>query len=292
MKTFLLTWNPEKWPWDDLADSIARVHAGEEVADQWTMVRKEAMQGDQVFLLKQGKEPRGIMGSGKVTGSTEIGPHYNRERAQKGDTRRYVPFVFETLVAPDELLPIAKIQEISGGPNNFQPQGSGCLLTEDVARQVEKLWSEHLRGLTGDLEKYAYEGQQRRAFVIHRHRETKLRDEKIRQTLQQNGGKLCCQVPGCDFDFSVIYGAVGEGYAQVHHLKPLAEIEGKRKSTLNDLIVVCANCHAMIHRNSKCRKPETLIKQNRKVARPFRASPLFNLLLRRNLLARDTNQRT
>ena len=261
MNTFLLTWNPAKWPWDELADCIAKVQAGEEVADKWTTVRKEAMQGDRIFLLKQGKEPRGIMGSGKVTGPTATGLHYDTNKAAQGVQRRYLPFVFETLVAPHELLPIEILQKITGGPNNFEPQSSGCLLTEDVARQVEKLWSEHLRDFVDDTEKYAYEGQQRRAFVIHRHRETKLRDEKIRQTLKQNGGKLCCQVPGCEFDFSDVYGVIGEGYAQVHHLKPLSGAEGKQKTTLSDLIVVCANCHAMIHRGGECRKPEDLIKQ-------------------------------
>ena len=261
MNTFLLTWNPEKWPWDELANCIARVQAGEEVEDQWTTVRKTAAQGDQFFLLKQGKEPRGIMGSGKVTGSTNVGEHYDKNLAAQGKQRRHLPLVFKTLVAPDELLPITLLQRISDGPNNFEPQGSGCLLKPQVARQVEKLWAEHLRALTNDPEMIAYEGQQRRAFVVHRRRESKLRDAKIRQALRQNNGKLCCQVPSCGFDFSAVYGAIGEGYAQVHHLKPLAETEGEQKTTLNDLMVVCANCHTMIHRGGKCRTPEFLIER-------------------------------
>ena len=261
MNTFLLTWNPAKWPWDELADCIAKVQAGEEVADKWTTVRKEATQGDRIFLLKQGKEPRGIMGSGKVTGPTATGLHYDTNKAAQGVQRRYLPFVFETLVAPHELLPIAKLQKVVGGPNNFEPFGSGCLLTEDVARQVEKLWSEHLSSATDDPEKYGFEGQQRRAFVTHRHRETKARNAKIQQSLRQNGGKLCCQVPGCGFDFSVIYGSIGQGYAQVHHLKPLAKSKGEQEVVLKDLIVVCANCHAMIHRGGECRTPESLIQR-------------------------------
>jgi 5-methylcytosine-specific restriction enzyme A len=65
-------------------------------------------------------------------------------------------------------------------------------------------------------------------------------------------GKLICEVPNCGFDFKKRYGAIGDGYAQVHHLVPLknAPFDG-RKIFLKDLAVVCANCHVMIHRGGE-----------------------------------------
>lgn len=53
----------------------------------------------------------------------------------------------------------------------------------------------------------------------------------------------------CTFDFEKFYGAIGKNYIHVHHIVPLAEI--KKEYTLDpikDLIPVCPNCHAIIHK--------------------------------------------
>ena len=58
---------------------------------------------------------------------------------------------------------------------------------------------------------------------------------------------LDCKI--CGFNFAKVYGAIGEGYIHVHHIKPLSEIgENYEVDPLNDLIPVCPNCHAMLHR--------------------------------------------
>ncbi|MDW8293534.1 MAG: hypothetical protein RML84_10625, partial [Anaerolineae bacterium] len=53
--------------------------------DSWSCgVTKNIQTGDRVFLLKQGKEPRGIVGSGVVTrGSMKTPIGIGRERAKK-----------------------------------------------------------------------------------------------------------------------------------------------------------------------------------------------------------------
>ena len=52
----------------------------------------------------------------------------------------------------------------------------------------------------------------------------------------------------CGFDFQSTYGELGEGFCEVHHRTPLAELDGETKTTLKGLAVVCANCHRMLHR--------------------------------------------
>jgi 5-methylcytosine-specific restriction endonuclease McrA len=103
------------------------------------------------------------------------------------------------------------------------------------------------------------EGEERTRMVLHRRREGRLRKKKIDDALQLNGGRLICEVPACGFDFLKTYGALGKGYAQVHHLRPLSDYSGVGKTRLEDLAIVCANCHAMIHRRGKCRKLAGLI---------------------------------
>jgi 5-methylcytosine-specific restriction protein A len=55
----------------------------------------------------------------------------------------------------------------------------------------------------------------------------------------------------CGFDFQRQYGEEGRGYIEVHHIVPVSKLgEGYLINPIKDLIPVCANCHAMIHRRT------------------------------------------
>jgi 5-methylcytosine-specific restriction enzyme A len=58
-------------------------------------------------------------------------------------------------------------------------------------------------------------------------------------------GRLACEV--CGFDFATAYGEHGYGFAECHHLVPLAQLAERRTTRLSDLAIVCANCHRMLH---------------------------------------------
>jgi 5-methylcytosine-specific restriction enzyme A len=52
----------------------------------------------------------------------------------------------------------------------------------------------------------------------------------------------------CRFDFAKHYGRIGEGYIEAHHTVPISELNPNGKSRLEDIALVCANCHRMLHR--------------------------------------------
>lgn len=53
----------------------------------------------------------------------------------------------------------------------------------------------------------------------------------------------------CGFSFAEFYGDLGVGFIHVHHLIPLAELRKEYAvDPVKDLRPVCANCHAMLHR--------------------------------------------
>ena len=60
---------------------------------------------------------------------------------------------------------------------------------------------------------------------------------------------LYCEV--CGFDFYQVYGELGENFIEAHHIKPVSEMAEGEKTRVEDIIMVCSNCHSMIHR----RKP-------------------------------------
>ena len=53
----------------------------------------------------------------------------------------------------------------------------------------------------------------------------------------------------CTFDFRHTYGDIGDDFIHVHHIIPIGTIGTEYKiDPVKDLIPVCPNCHAMIHR--------------------------------------------
>ncbi len=73
---------------------------------------------------------------------------------------------------------------------------------------------------------------------------------KNREELIQELG-ITCQV--CNRTMEEMYGQIGRGYIELHHLKPFCNLEvgGKRKLNSGDFAVLCPNCHRMIHKTKE-----------------------------------------
>jgi hypothetical protein len=74
-------------------------------------------------------------------------------------------------------------------------------------------------------------------------------------------GNYTCEV--CDFNFLTHYGELGKGYAECHHRNPLSERPEELwtqqlTTSLEDVAVVCANCHRMLHRRRPALSVEEL----------------------------------
>lgn len=76
----------------------------------------------------------------------------------------------------------------------------------------------------------------------------------------------CIEIHGlncvvCNINFEETYGSIGIGFIHVHHIKPLSEIkENYKVDPEKDLIPVCPNCHAMLHRPEEILSIESLRK--------------------------------
>ena len=78
--------------------------------------------------------------------------------------------------------------------------------------------------------------------------------------------ELCLATHGylckiCGFDFEKTYGKIGKNFIHVHHIEKISlHEEAYYLDPENDLIPVCPNCHAMLHRVDPPMKPEELKK--------------------------------
>ncbi len=91
------------------------------------------------------------------------------------------------------------------------------------------------------------EGNPRLVAHLKRERSGKIIEQKKASVLRDTG-RLSCEV--CGFDFSKAYGELGKNFCEVHHLTPLAKADGIIKTYLDDLAIICSNCHRVIHRTN------------------------------------------
>lgn len=85
------------------------------------------------------------------------------------------------------------------------------------------------------------EGQQTQRWTNSYERNPQLRAAAIRVH-----GVVCM---GCGFNFEAKYGAIGLGFIEVHHTKPIGSLGGAASvDPTTDLVVLCSNCHSIVHR--------------------------------------------
>ena len=71
------------------------------------------------------------------------------------------------------------------------------------------------------------------------------RDPRLREDAVAIHGFNCM---ACGFNFGEFYGEIGKKFIEVHHVVPLSEAGRTKTNPETDLIVLCANCHRIIHR--------------------------------------------
>jgi predicted HNH restriction endonuclease len=80
------------------------------------------------------------------------------------------------------------------------------------------------------------------------------RDASARAACLNHFGSFC-QI--CKVDLSTFYGPIAAGLVHVHHLRPLSQVAGEYEVRPDqDLIPVCPNCHAVVHRHDPPLTPE------------------------------------
>ena len=82
----------------------------------------------------------------------------------------------------------------------------------------------------------------RRRLVYHLQRE---RNRTIVCAKKRQANSLDCEI--CGFSFDKVYGLAASDYCEVHHLKPLSEVEHTTQTRMEDLAILCANCHRVVH---------------------------------------------
>ena len=137
------------------------------------------------------------------------------------------------------------------------PQKVSVELSDYISRMLNE--NENIL-LESTVDEYG-EGKRQLKQHIVRERNPMLVQAAKNKFKQEHDGKLFCEI--CGFDFFSMYGSIGEDYIEVHHIKPVSKMKEGEKTKIEDVAVICSNCHRMIHR----KKPWLTIDQIRKQMR-------------------------
>ena len=85
-------------------------------------------------------------------------------------------------------------------------------------------------------------------FRLHKRLEA---NDKLNEIKKQRARTCKCEL--CSFDFEQTYGPIGKGYIEIHNRVPLTQMRANKQTRLSDLMLVCSNCHRMLH----CQRPHT-----------------------------------
>jgi len=145
MNTFLLPWNSKRLRWDTLGEMSTRVKYGERVTYQWNISHKKAQIGDRVFLMRLGEEPKGIFASGRIIRPTFERLNLEEERLQIKEKIISINLEFDILLNP-EIDAILERDQLINSPlfmlMNWDAQGSGFLIRDEIAKNLEERWKE------------------------------------------------------------------------------------------------------------------------------------------------------
>jgi 5-methylcytosine-specific restriction protein A len=148
MSTYLLTWNPLKWQWKDLPKRIAEIkRKGFSITDWSCGNNKSIAKGSRLFLLRQGEEPRGIVGAGRAESEPFEEIHWRREKATAGRTTMYLMVRWEVLLDPaaEAIFPREWLGEGVLSRVNWNTRISGITIRSEAAEVLEERWADFLK---------------------------------------------------------------------------------------------------------------------------------------------------
>ncbi len=285
MKTRLLTWNPlhkaaggAKW----LEDVVAELkRTGRRKGDQWSSGPiRDVEEGERVFLLRQGSDAPGLIGSGWVTAKSFEAAHWIDEKAEAGAKANFIEVEWDSMVAPKFVL---KRSQLLRGilPSSFlNSQWSGREIPADLAFRLERKWEMHLNSVSlgvvrisrpskgvpiksdstddtmddlkgAEIDDLGSDGAAKKERIAS----GVSRDPAVRRAVIKRS-KQICERPGCGS------GRDFPGFLDVHHI-----FGAENSDRVWTCVALCPNCHREAHYSPENKK---INRQLRIVAERFR----------------------
>lgn len=128
--------------------------------------------------------------------------------------------------------------EFSNRPNDLKKVVSTILRSLDGSESEKDAISHEVELVEAE------EGRVLTRLHSYRERDRSIIKKKKSAFLKEHG-RLFCEA--CGFDFQKVYGDRGVGFIECHHTKPVSELKAGERTKIAELILLCGNCHRMVH---------------------------------------------
>jgi hypothetical protein len=228
----------------------------------WAVNQKQFIKriqiGDDVYLwrsISPKHSDGGIIGHGIIIDKPELYPadeltqyYYDlsrsgaklRARISIDSIQLEPPKITRQFIKNDSILSKLSILKFANA-TNFD-------LNKEQANRLYELYF----GMEGALESTGEQDaaefpEGRTAYVLHRKRErSALLTKQAKLLAIKKIGMLSCKV--CGFNFHKTYGNIGEGFIEAHHIISVCQLKENSVTRIEDIVLVCSNCHRMLHR--------------------------------------------
>ena len=223
---YLFAWNSKPEEFNNYVPCLKKIERKGMCRLSWRCNTTKIRPGDRVFLMKLGKYPKGIFGSGKALSTPADGG---------------IDLQLDILLDVGQaIFDIAHLQKGPLAQQNWTPQSNGISIKPRVLPDLVKKWNTFLSKQPRIQQTYL-EGAASQVIQTRYERDLQARIACL------NYYGFSCTV--CNFNFEKQYGEIGKSFIHVHHIRAISSI-GKeyRVNPVEDLRPVCPNCHAMLHK--------------------------------------------
>jgi predicted HNH restriction endonuclease len=140
-----------------------------------------------------------------------------------------------------------ELRKAADAVNDLQAQvfgltnaGSATKLEEAAARPPVEL----------EEEIFGVEGKLLTRIHVYKERDKAFAARAKKFYRDKSGGKLCCEA--CGMDPLATYGPDGERCLEAHHRVPIEELQPDSITRVDEMAIVCASCHRIIHSKKPC----------------------------------------
>jgi hypothetical protein len=138
---FLLAWNPERFKWDSLQADIARIQKKGFVSMRWSCGNRKVLpKGSEVFLIRLGSEPKGIIGRGIAVSNAVESTHWEAEKRRKKikgwNVDVHITELSERPIVAWEVLQTPPLSSFG-----WSIQASGIGLSKDIVGALHSHWA-------------------------------------------------------------------------------------------------------------------------------------------------------
>lgn len=184
MPTYLLKWDATRWDWRNIREQSEAALHGQPVTRTWTCGNSRRIYpGDRAFILRVGREPRGIIAAGTVTRGSYDSPTNEFQDGAHSKGALCIDVKFDSIVEPrqDAGIPRAALGQGALAAFPWDSQASGSAIPDAVASALEVAWT--ARG-TGGAGSAAAQGAQVAADQ-EKQAQQEVRTEQDRATVAQ-----------------------------------------------------------------------------------------------------------